>query len=371
MRDLFSKHLNNLLARLEENNIECAIVSNPSNIFYLTGFQGSATLLLCENTSSLYVPVLEYTRARKHVLRGIEVYAYSKYPLENVDFENYIQKDLISIIKDKTQNKKRIGIEESQISMGTYNKLREALGERDYVNISDYLTKLRSIKDELEVEIIKKAIEVSEKSYLKTINELTNGLSELEVAGILELNIRRNGGEGFAFPTITAFNENAAYPHAQPSNKKLEENSIVLIDWGARVNGYCSDMTRTLTYGTSIPKRILDNIEIVKNAQEEAIDKIEPGVKAAEVDARAREILKKAGLLKYFIHGLGHGVGIDVHESPYLSPGSNDILEPGMIVTVEPGVYFEGEYGIRIEDMILVTKSGRKVLTSVSKIIQI
>jgi len=371
MGNLFINHLNKFIAETEKNGIECSIITNSSNIFYLTGFNGSATLIVCKETSMLYVPVLEYTRARKSVSKSIDVIAYSKYPLKNIDIESYVQKDLMEIVKEKLSGKDKIGVEKGSLLLQTYNKLKEALGERTYSDISNIITKLRSIKDNYELELIKQAISISEKSYLEAIKNLSNDLSELEVAGILESNMRKRGAENYAFPTIVAFGENAAYPHAQPGSRRLRGNDIVLIDWGAKSQGYCSDMTRTLVYGTGVSKEIIKAIEAVKNAQEEAIDKIAPGVKASEVDSVARNVLERNGLSKYFIHGLGHGVGIDVHESPYLTPGSEDTLEPGMIVTVEPGVYIEGKYGVRIEDMVLVTKKGREVLTSINKMIKL
>lgn len=371
MNNLFTKHLNKFVSETEKNGIECSIITNSSNIFYLTGFNGPATLIVCKEASILYVPVLEYARARKNVPKSIEVAAYSKYPLKNINIEKYVQKDLMEIIKEKLSEKDKIGIEKETLVLRTYSKLKETLGERTYHDISNIITRLRSIKDSYEIELIKQAILISEKSYLETIESLNNDLSELEVAGILEANMRRRGAENYAFPTIVAFGENAAYPHAQPGSRRLGENNVVLIDWGAKSRGYCSDMTRTLIYGARALEKIMKDIEVVKDAQEEAIDRIAPGVNASEVDSIARDILEKNGLSKYFIHGLGHGVGVDVHEPPYLTPGSKDILEPGMIVTVEPGIYIEGKYGIRIEDMVLVTKKGRQVLTNIRKMIKL
>ncbi len=371
MSSLFINHLNKFTAEIEKEGIDCSIITNNSNIFYLTGFNGPATLITCNGSSTLYVPVLEYSRARKNVPKNIDIIAYSKYPLRDIEIEKYVQKDLIDIIKNELNGKNKIGIEKGSILLQTYNKLKEALGERIYVDISDIIMKLRSIKDDHELELIRRAIMISERSYLETIDRLNDELSELDVAGILESNMRMRGAEGYAFPTIVAFGENAAYPHAEPGTRRLRGNNIVLIDWGARSQGYCSDMTRTIIYGAKIPKEVIEILESVKNAQEEAIDKISPGIKASEIDDIARNALEKNGLSKYFIHGLGHGVGIDVHEPPYLTPGSKDVLEPGMIVTIEPGIYIEGRYGVRIEDMVLVTNSGRKVLTSIEKLIKL
>ncbi len=370
-KQLFMNHLNRFIAEIEKHEVECALITNTSNIFYLTGFQGAATLIVCEGTPILYVPVLEFTRARKNVSKNIDVIAYSKYPLKNVEVERYIQKDILSIVKEHVKKREKIGVEKGSLTIQTFEKLRETLGEREFINITEIIWKLRTVKDNTEIEYMRKAISISEESYLKTLRLLSTGLSELEVAGILERHMRERGAEDYAFPTIVAFEENAAYPHAQPTTRVLHTNNIVLIDWGSKFNGYCSDMTRTIYYGQNIPEEILRVLEIVKNAQEEAIDHIEPGVKASEIDAIARNVLNRANLSRYFIHGLGHGVGIDVHEPPYLTPGSKDTLEPGMIVTVEPGIYIEGKYGVRIEDMVLVTEKGRKVLTNIDKIIHL
>lgn len=368
---LFDKNMKKYIDMLEKEGIECSLIFNSSNIFYLTGYEGSGFIIIChDGVARLYVPLLEYSKAKSSVKNtSVEVKAYSKYPLKGVVVENYVEKDLISIIKLEIEKCKKIGLDKN-ISLSMYDRISDVLKGKEVIDITKNLSKLRSIKDEAEIEIILKAVNVAEKALKNALDELYEGISELELAGKIEYYMKKYGATTPAFPTIVAFGENSAYPHAIPSSKKLGDKDIILIDIGSRVNGYCSDMTRTFGYRYH-SSNFKKHLEAVISAQLEAIDHIAPGIKASDVDRKAREVLEKEGLARYFIHGLGHGVGIEVHESPALSPGSNDVLEKGMVVTVEPGIYIDGLYGIRVEDLVLVTSKGGRVLTSFSKILDL
>ena len=363
--------MNKYLELMEKENIECSLVLSTPNIYYLTGYEGGGFLIICrDNVAKLYVPVLEYTRAKASVKNAnVIVKAYSKYPLKEIVIENYVSGDFPSIVKKELENYKKIGLDKN-ITLGTYERIEQYLRDKELIDMSKHLSKLRSIKSTEEIDLILKAVEITEKALRKAIDKIHEGISELELAGEIEYYMKSYGAPITAFPSIVAFGENSAYPHAVPSERKLGNSDIVLIDIGARVNGYCSDMTRTFSYKYSndtFEKRL----EAVINAQLEAIDYIAPGVKASEVDSKARECLRKEGLAKYFIHGLGHGVGVEVHELPTLSPNSNDVLEKGMVVTIEPGIYFDGVYGIRVEDLVLVTSRGCRVLTKFSKMLEL
>ena len=371
---MFSNNFKKLLDNLGKENIEYSIIIDSSNIYYLTGYRGGGFLILYEGGGTLYVPLLEYTRAKQEVQNDyIDIKAYAKYPIKRTIIENYVNKGFKEIIKETSERYKRIGID-GNIKKNTADTISEVLKSKEVVDITKHLTKLRSIKSSTEIEYIQKAVEITQKVIKKILEEVNalKQVSELELVGITEYYMRKYGAEEPAFPTIIAFNENTAYPHAKPSPKRTiskDNRYIILLDLGAKYNGYCSDMTRTFVhkYNSELKSRI----EAVIEAQQEAIDSIAPGIKAEEVDSVARRVLSKHGLDQYFIHGLGHGVGIDVHEAPALTPGSKDVLEKGMVVTVEPGIYFEGMYGIRVEDLVLVTSSGARVLTSFTKFFEI
>ena len=199
---------------------------------------------------------------------------------------------------------------------------------------------------------------------------LKPGQHEAELAAFLEYRVRALGADGVSFPTIVAADANAALPHAIPGRRKLKAGSSVLIDWGARFGGYCSDMTRVVALGKMKPK-VREIYQIVLDAQLAAIDAIKPGVRQVDVDRVARDVIDQAGYGEQFGHGLGHGLGLDIHEAPRLSPLAGDgVLQPGHVVTVEPGIYLPGQGGVRIEDDVLVTERGHRVLTDLPKTLE-
>jgi Xaa-Pro aminopeptidase len=222
------------------------------------------------------------------------------------------------------------------------------------------------IKDDQEIETTRQSVHIAQRAFQSVIPMLSPSSSEREIAHELEAKMRILGAEGCSFAPIVAAGPAGALPHYQPSNARLGDASTLLIDWGAKLGGYASDLTRTLhreTAGDAF-RRAYD---VVLAAQLAAIEAIRPGVSAKQVDQAARDILRAEGLDQAFKHGLGHGVGLQIHESPRMSSISDETLASGMIVTVEPGVYFDGEFGIRIEDDVLVTDSGHEVLSQLPK----
>ncbi len=371
---LFSNNFKKLLDVLSRENIEYSIIVDSSNIYYLTGYRGGGFLILYKDGGTLYVPLLEYTRAKQEVKNDyVNVKAYAKYPIKKTIIENYVNKGFKEIVKETSEKYKRVGID-GNMKKSTVDNISEVLKNKELIDITKYLTKLRSIKSDLEIEYIQKAANITQRVLRKILEEVNKlkQVSELELVGIAEHYMRKYGADEPAFPTIVAFNENTAYPHAKPSPNRIvskDKQYIILLDLGAKFNGYCSDMTRTFVHKYN--DELKSKIEAVVEAQQEAIDAISPGVKAEEIDAIARKVLGKHGVDQYFIHGLGHGVGIDVHEAPALTPGSKDVLEKDMVITIEPGIYFEGMYGVRVEDLILVTSKGARVLTSFAKFFEV
>lgn len=225
---------------------------------------------------------------------------------------------------------------------------------------------MRKFKSAAELRQMQKAIRVAEEAFRETVRAIRIGMTELDLAARIEFEMKKRGATGLAFPTICAEGPNAALPHAQPGRRKVRRGSAILFDWGARVGGYCSDLTRVVFIG-SIPPKLREVYLTVLEAQERAIRAIRPGRCMCDVDAVARDYIARAGFGEAFNHGLGHGFGLDVHEAPSLSWRSDEKLAAGMVVTVEPGVYLPSVGGVRIEDDVLVTRTGARVLSRLGK----
>lgn len=357
---------------LEEKDVGAVVVVDRVNTFYFTGFkalEGSAALLLPDEASKLYVPPLEYDRAVEEVGGGVEVIPYYKFSYPWSLPREPIVKSLEEILAGEILEKKvkKVGLELSKTPYTLVEKLKSKIENVELVDVTSAIQELRVVKEDGEVELVKKAARISDLSLREGVRDLEEGVSELEIAGKIEYSMKRLGAEGAAFPTIVAFGENSALPHATPSlERKLKSGDIVLVDYGARFKGYCSDSTRTMNYG-KVGGREKDMFYAVLEAQKSALKKAGPNVKCEDVDLEARRVLEEYGYAKHYIHSTGHGVGLEVHEPPRLAKGSEDVLKPGMIVTVEPGVYVRGLGGVRIEDLVLITGSGIEVLSSFEK----
>jgi Xaa-Pro aminopeptidase len=257
-------------------------------------------------------------------------------------------------------------LEADQLSLSMYRLLEQRCRGIELVPTSGIVERLRMIKDEAEIETIRAAVRIAERAYLSVLPLLTPDWTERQLAHQLEANMRNLGAEGCSFAPIVAAGAAGALPHYQPSESAIGDSPTLLIDWGAKLNGYASDLTRTL-HRSPVQPSFASAYQAVLEAQLAAIETIGPGVAASEVDRVARQVLKRAGLDQAFKHGLGHGVGLRIHESPRMSSISEETLASGMVITVEPGVYFDGQFGIRIEDDVLVTDTGRQVLSSLPK----
>jgi Xaa-Pro aminopeptidase len=261
---------------------------------------------------------------------------------------------------------KAIAVQADHISVETMAGLQKSLRGRKVVGHSGILAGLRAVKGPEELAAIRKAIGIQQRALQTILPEIRPGQTEVEIAASLEFHMRRLGAEGTSFGTIVAAGANAAKPHARAGSAKVKAGQVLLIDFGARADGYCSDMTRTFAIGRW-PKEIDRVYDVVLRAFHAGVKAVGPGVRCADVDAAARRVITEAGLGQYFGHGLGHGIGLDIHEDPRLSALSKGILRPGHVVTVEPGVYLPGIGGVRIEDDILVTADGRRNLCSLPK----
>ncbi|MCY0859437.1 MAG: Xaa-Pro peptidase family protein [Sulfolobaceae archaeon] len=343
-----NKRIENLSKILEEKNLDCAVIFGDSNLYYFTGFRGAGILLLCDKTPILLASTLEKYRAED--VTDIEVKIFD--PLGILDEKNVIHDNYRNVLLQLLQSKKKIGVDLQWTNYNDYTFMKENFSQ--LVDISSEISELRSVKTEEELENIKKAGEITVNAFEKVQEMLEEGVTEKEIAGYLEYLFRKLGAEDYAFPSIIAFNEHSAYPHYIPSDTKFKKGSIALFDIGAKYNGYCFDYTRTIINKDNEEVRRV--YEIVLEAQLTGIDSVRDGIKASEVDKATRNVLKKYGYDKYFLHSTGHGVGIEIHEYPPVSYTSTATLKENMVITVEPGIYFKNKFGIRIEDTIIVTK---------------
>jgi Xaa-Pro aminopeptidase len=261
---------------------------------------------------------------------------------------------------------KKVGFQAEFVTVELLAGLRKAGREVQWKATKGLVLGQRICKDTGEIKRIEAAVHIAEGAFRAVRKTIRPGQTERQVAGRLEYEMQRRGASGSSFPSIVAEGPNGALPHAHPGQRKIRRGSAILIDWGAYADFYCSDLTR-MVYLKTVPRRIEKIHQIVLDAQQKAIAAIGPGVLMCEVDAVARGIISEAGHGDRFGHGLGHGIGLDIHEAPRLNQTTKDPLEPGMVVTVEPGIYLPGVGGVRIEDDVLVTKTGRRVLSRLGK----
>lgn len=343
----FKERLEKLKQQLEAP----LLVVSQSNLFYLSGFRGSlGFLLVFPERQPFFFCDGRYTLQSREEL-SIEA--------EIVEVDQDVVGSICKVFFDVCGDRLLV---EDAASVGFVRRFEEK--KCSIVPCPSPVNVLRIVKDEEEIALLKKAIAVTEEAFRDTFPLIVQGAKERDIAIELEYSMRRLGGEDVAFPTIVAAGERSALPHARPGYHEARKGEWVLIDWGAKVEGYCADLTRVVPVQEIRAPQFREFLGILREAQNIAQEHIREGVRAQEVDFAAREFLKKRGLAKYFTHGLGHGVGIDVHEEPKLGSQGETILQRGMVVTVEPGVYLPGWGGLRLEHMVLVEEKGCKILDS-------
>jgi Xaa-Pro aminopeptidase len=350
--------LRNLLVR---ERLDGMIVTNLTNIRYLCGFTGSNGMMLVTRTGAAFYTDFRYQEQIKTEVHGCEKRVlerdlYAKFPIE----------DLNRLVGKRTW--RRVGIEEDHLTLSRFRLLRSQLKNVQLVPVLDLVLELRRRKSPQEIARMRKAQVITEKVLTEVLKMLKPGVREKDLALEIEFRFRRFGES--AFPPIVASGENGAKPHARASDRRIRNGDCITFDIGCRYQGYCSDMTRTVFLGRP-DQELKRAYESVLAAQEEALAVLRPGVPCKLIDLAARDYLNRAGLGKFFGHSLGHGVGLDVHEQPALARTSKQTLEPGDVVTVEPGVYLPGKGGVRIEDMVLITRIGFSNLTKAKKEITI
>ncbi|MGD0083862.1 MAG: Xaa-Pro peptidase family protein [Acidimicrobiales bacterium] len=357
-----SGRLGRVRARLADAGCDALVVTNLINIRYLTGFSGSAGTLLVTSDEALLVTDGRYRDQSAEQLRAAGVEA---------DIEIGRSAEQLQAIDRATKRVDRLGLEADDISWSAQQRLVSNLGSiasgGSVVATHRIVEALRVVKDEGELARIEQAANIADVALAQVKEHLAGGLTELEFAIELDFEMRRRGADGVSFETIVASGPNGALPHARPSDRRIGEGELVVIDFGAEVEGYRSDMTRTLSVGPVVSGELMDLLDAVLVAQRAGVRALRPGATGAEIDSACRESLHQAGYGDLFVHGTGHGVGLEIHEAPALAPGATDILVEGAVVTVEPGAYIHGVGGVRIEDTLVVTATGGRALTKSTK----
>ncbi|MBI5694697.1 MAG: aminopeptidase P family protein [Nitrospirae bacterium] len=348
----------NRLARLREaldkTDADALLVTSIHNVFYLTGFTGSSGFVLVTPERAVFITDFRYKSQSADEVKGYEV----------VIQKGRWTEDVAAVVRES--GIKRLGFEGRDMAFDTHAALAKKLDGVELVSLKDVVEGLRIIKDEDEVARITEAIRRAESGYTENLSNIVPGVVERDASLGMEFRVRTAGSLKMAFDTIIASGYRAALPHGIASEKVMEAGETVVIDFGAEAHGYQCDMTRSGVIGGPDEKQA-DIYSIVLDAQARAIAAVKPGVPCKDVDAAARDYIASKGYGDYFGHGLGHGVGVEVHEAPGVSPMSEDVLAPGMVLTIEPGIYIPGWGGFRIEDMVLVTEDGCRVMTGLPK----
>jgi len=355
----FQARQSKLREHLATTRFDALLISHLPNIRYLCGFTGSAGLLLVEEAGSVFFTDVRYDTQAHEEVKAAKVAIAKKAVLSAVGE--------FLIGRRKRSRGWTISIEAEHFTVAEKKRLAKLLPAGVMLkDAPSIVERARMVKDEDELQRIRSAVVLGAKLFERATQVIRPGVKEVEVAAEMELAARRGGAEEMSFPTIIASGARSALPHGRASGARITPNAFVVCDFGVILSGYCSDQTRTVWVG-KVADDARQAYEAVREAQQAAVDSVRAGIAVGEVDAAARKVLRKAGLGRYFTHSTGHGVGLEIHESPRVANGQPEILQPGMVITIEPGVYFPGKWGVRIEDMVAVTAGGCEVLTPTSK----
>ncbi|MFZ0201539.1 MAG: Xaa-Pro peptidase family protein [Candidatus Sulfotelmatobacter sp.] len=338
---------------------DALLISHLPNIRYLCGFTGSAGFLLVEEAGSMFFSDVRYDIQAREEVKGAKVVIARKSVLQALG-------EWLGSGHRKSR-KWTIGLEAEHMTVAEKKRLMDLLPSKLRLKTApSEVERFRMIKDADELASIRAAVQLGATLFDRAVQVLRPGVKETDVAVEMEYAARRHGAEAMSFPTIIASGSRSALPHGRATRQPVAVGGFVVCDFGVILGGYCSDQTRTVWVGAA-SKEARRAYEAVKEAQQAAIDAVRPGVTAGDVDSAARRVLRKAGFGRYFTHSTGHGVGLEIHESPRVAAGQKEVLRPGMVITIEPGVYFPGKWGVRIEDMVAVRENCCEVLTPTSK----
>ena len=343
------------LRSLETNQLDGFLVGHPPNLSYLFHFTGSAGLACCLAGVSYLIVDSRYIEQATTKTRDC-------HPMLA---EKSLEESLRTLLEKPSRGGKplRIGVESKYISWEQILRLRSWKTQIKWVPTSNLIEELRMIKDMGEINLLKEAFRMAQQAYRQMKEKVHAGMKEIDVAGILEFELRQAGGQGLAFETIVASGPRSSLPHAPPTDRTIKEEEYLLIDFGVKHQGYCSDLTRIHPLSKAV---VPDIFQVVQEAQNAALSRIHPGVCSSEIDAAARQVISRNGYGDFFGHSTGHGLGLEVHELPSVSALNPQEIQEGMTFTVEPGIYLPERHGIRIEDVVAVTETGYSALSDPS-----
>ena len=356
---------------LGQMNLDGMLLTTPADLSFLTDFTGDDSIGLVARDGAGFWLVTDF----RYKQQAKEEAGWTDVQVREGDMADTLAKVL------KQSKAKKVGFEANGATVGQIraveraieraNKKAAAAGDKpdklELVPVEDVMLRLRMVKDDHEVALIRKAVAVAEEAYNAVRDEIKVGQTEAYLAALLDFEMRCRGATASSFNTIVASGGHSALPHYRPAERPVQKDNVLLVDWGCVVGGYCSDLTRTLALG-NVPSRLKDAYRVVADAQKAAFAMLRPGVMTTAADRAARDVIEKAGFGQYFGHGLGHGIGRQIHELPSMrKTGGDEELRPGMVVTVEPGIYIPGEGGVRMEDDVLITHSGCEVLSTVDR----
>lgn len=350
---MFEDRLKKLRESMKLKGLDAILVIGDPNRNYLSGFTGDESFSIITDNKALFITDSRYTQQAKNEVKDYEILEYKgAFP----DFFSDIIKKL---------NVKKVGFEDNVVSYELYTKFVSKT-KAQLVPMKGIIEEIRLIKDKREIESIRKAASIADKAFSHMVKFIRAGMSEMEIGLELEFTMKKLGAKDLSFPSIVASGVRSSLPHGRATDKIVKTGEFLTLDFGCVFEEYCSDMTRTVAIGEPNDK-LKEIYNVVLEAQESVLKFIKPGVKTNAIDSIAREYISQKGYGSYFGHGLGHGVGREIHESPRLSPMSDTVLKEGMIVTDEPGIYIPEFGGVRIEDLVVVTKDGCETLSKSPK----
>jgi Xaa-Pro aminopeptidase len=351
-----------LQTSLSSERLDALLVTHPPNIHYLCGFTGSAAALVVTEGKKVLFADGRYTEQARTEVRGARTVIARTAALAAA--ANWLAAHNQN---GRSTSRFSVGIEAEHVTMAARARISRILPSNFRLRGAPPLVeRARMVKDAEEIKAIRAAVLLGANLFERALEVIRPGVKETEVAAEVEYAARKAGAQGMSFPTIIASGKRSALPHGRASEAALPRRGFVVCDFGVILTGYCSDMTRTVYVGRA-SQESCGIYRAVKDAQQAAVDAVKPGVSVSEVDRAARNLLGKRSLAKYFTHSTGHGVGLEIHEAPRVAMGQTEILQSGMVITIEPGVYVPGRWGVRIEDMVVVTERGCDILTPTSK----
>ncbi|KXT72571.1 Aminopeptidase YpdF (MP-, MA-, MS-, AP-, NP- specific) [Streptococcus sp. DD10] len=347
-----NKRVERFLEKMAAQGLEAMIINNLKNVYYLTGFWGSNGTVLITPDRQVLVTDLRYIIAAKE---------------EAPEFEIVADRDELAVIAGivKDMGLSRIGFED-EISVAYHSRMEASFAGLELLSQSQFVEGLRILKDESEIAAIRKACSISDQAFRDALDYIKPGKTEIEIANFLDFRMRELGAAGLSFDTILASGVNSSKPHAHPMHKPVELGEAITMDFGCLYDHYVSDMTRTIYLG-HVSDEQAEIYTTVLKANQALIDQAKAGLGFRDFDKIPRDIIIEAGYGDYFTHGIGHGIGLDIHEEPYFNQQSKEVIQAGMVLTDEPGIYLEDKYGVRIEDDILITETGCELLTLAPK----